>query len=403
VQNLPKREMEDWLNGWMQFNENSEPPRMYHLWCAISVIGSALQRKCKLNWGTLTFYPNMYIVLVGPSGKCRKGTAMGPALSILEELNVNLAAESITREALIRELKNANYSDPDPSMQTLGAQHSSLTIFAPELTVFLGYHNHQLLSDLTDWYDCRNKWTYRTKNMGTDKIVGVYVNLIGATTPDLIRTTMPLDAIGGGLTSRMIFVYENKKYKTEPCPFLSNEDLLLRKKLFSDLEQIAQLRGEFTVTENFLARWIEWYTAQESNPPFDDSMFAGYIERRPNHVMKLSMIVNASRTNEMKITRGDLDRAIKILTDTEINMPATFAGVGKYEHADVLARVMEEIGLAGEITLEHLQAKFARDASSFVLDQIIQTLDAMGFVDQVNVGNDLILRYNPRCEAEEEE
>jgi hypothetical protein len=403
VQNLPKREMEDWLNGWMQFNENSEPPRMYHLWCAISVIGSALQRKCKLNWGTLTFYPNMYIVLVGPSGKCRKGTAMGPALSILEELNVNLAAESITREALIRELKNANYSDPDPSMQTLGAQHSSLTIFAPELTVFLGYHNHQLLSDLTDWYDCRNKWTYRTKNMGTDKIVGVYVNLIGATTPDLIRTTMPLDAIGGGLTSRMIFVYENKKYKTEPCPFLSNEDLLLRKKLFSDLEQIAQLRGEFTVTENFLARWIEWYTAQESNPPFDDSMFAGYIERRPNHVMKLSMIVNASRTNEMKITRGDLNRAIKILTDTEINMPATFAGVGKYEHADVLARVMEEIGLAGEITLEHLQAKFARDASSFVLDQIISTLDAMGFVDKVNVGNDLVLRYNPRCEVEEEE
>ena len=402
MNNLPDRELEDWIDGWMQFTEKSEPPKMYHLWCAISIIASALQRKCKLEWGTLTFYPNMYIVLVGPSGRCRKGTAMSPALNILEELGVKLAAESITREALIRELKNANFSDPSPELGSLGTQHSSLTIFAPELTVFLGYHNHQLLSDLTDWYDCRNKWTYRTKNMGTDKIIGVYVNLIGATTPDLIRTTMPLDAIGGGLTSRMIFVFERNKYKTEPCPFLSSRDLALREALFSDLEQINQMRGKFTVTENFLELWIKWYNAQEGNPPFQDNMFAGYFERRPNHIMKLSMIVCASRTNDMRITKKDLERAIEILGQTEINMPATFAGVGKYEHADTLSRVMETVALNKEMSEEELQGMFARDASSFILNQIIMTMENMGFVDVVTRGGEKILRYNPKCEEEEE-
>ena len=401
MNNLPEREIGDWIDGWMQFTEKSEPPKMYHLWCAISIIASALQRKCKLEWGTLTFYPNMYIVLVGPSGRCRKGTAMSPALNILEELGVKLAAESITREALIRELKNANFSDPSPELGTLGTQHSSLTIFAPELTVFLGYHNHQLLSDLTDWYDCRNKWTYRTKNMGTDKIIGVYVNLIGATTPDLIRTTMPLDAIGGGLTSLMIFVFERNKYKTEPCPFLSERDLALREALFSDLEQINQMRGKFTVTEDFLELWIRWYNQQENNPPFQDNMFSGYFERRPNHIMKLSMIVCASRTNDMNITKKDLERAIDILTQTEVNMPATFAGVGKYEHADTLSRVMETVALHKEITEEELQGMFARDASSFVLNQIITTMENMGFVDVIIRGGEKLLRYNPECGKED--
>ena len=400
---LPKRETEDWIDAYMQFNERSEPPKMYHMWCAISVIASALQRKCKLDWGTLTFFPNMYVVLVGPSGRCRKGTAMGPALNFVEELGIKLAAEAITREALIRELKNANYSDPDPTLGTLGTQHSSLTIFAPELTVFLGYHNHQLLSDLTDWYDCRSKWTYRTKNMGTDKIIGVFVNLIGATTPDLIRTTLPLDAIGGGLTSRMIFVYERDKHHTEPCPFLSEEDMLLRKKLFADLEQIHQMRGKFSVTERFLELWIKWYTEQDGNPPFQDNMFSGYFERRPNHIMKLSMILSASRSNSMKIKKCDLERAIDILNHTEVNMPSTFAGVGKYEHADVLAHVMEEVGLAGEITVDQLQARFFRDVNSFTLNQIVETMEKMDYVKVIHKGGTTLLRYNPNCTGDIDE
>ena len=397
---LPDRKCEDWIDGWMQYTENTEPPKMYHMWCAISIIASALQRKCKLEWGTITFYPNMYIVLVGPSGRCRKGTAMGPALHLLEDLNIKLAAEAITREALIRELKNANNSDPGVEIGTLGTQHSSLTIFAPELTVFLGYHNHQLLSDLTDWYDCRNKWTYRTKNMGTDKIIGVYVNLIGATTPDLIRTTMPLDAIGGGLTSRMIFVYEKQKYKTAPLPFLREEERQLYRKLQSDLEQIHLLSGNFKVTDDFLDLWVNWYMTTDGNPPFQDNMFAGYFERRPNHVMKLSMIVNASRTNSMTMCAADLERAIAILEATEKNMPNVFAGVGKYQHADTLANVMQEVAMREETSMAELQSIFARDVSPRDLDDIISTLSSMGFVRKVMKGSELVLEYNAECTGE---
>ncbi|GAG17670.1 unnamed protein product, partial [marine sediment metagenome] len=96
---------------------------------------------------------------------------MDQARYFLDELGIKLAAEAITREALIRELKNSSADDIDHETGK-ATHHSSLTIWAQELAVFLGYYNHQLLSDLTDWYDCKSKWTYRTKTMGTDEIIG---------------------------------------------------------------------------------------------------------------------------------------------------------------------------------------------------------------------------------------
>jgi len=102
----------------------------------------------------------MYVVLVGPSGRCRKGTAMNQGMWFMREMGIKMAAESITREALIRELKEANKEmSVDVTTGELN-MHASITIYSQELTVFLGYNNLALMSDLTDWYDCRNEWTY---------------------------------------------------------------------------------------------------------------------------------------------------------------------------------------------------------------------------------------------------
>lgn len=394
---MSERILSDWIDAFMEYSSNSEPPASFRLWSALSVLSSTLQRKCKLPWGSLTFYPNMYIVLVAPSGKARKGTAMNFAYEFLEALGIKMAAESTTREALIQALSEAN----DNSIDVEGNMffHSSLTIFAPELTVFLGYNNHTLMSDLTDWYDCRSRWTYRTKNMGTDEIIGVYVSLFGATTPELIRTTMPLDAIGGGLTSRMIFVFERKKGKIVPAPFQSDAELDLQRKLHTDLERIFLLKGDFRVTRDFLNLWTDWYTAQEDNPPFNDHRFNGYIERRPNHVMKLSMLTNVSRTSKMVIEKQDLERAISILEFTEKKMVETFSGVGKSNNADILTRVMNEVGIRKKIPISDLQKMFYFDADKRVMDSVIETLKSMHFLDILVDGKEEYVVYRGKEES----
>lgn len=373
------RRLDDWLETYVDYcSRISEPPTSFHRWCGISLIAAALQRKCCVNWGPLTFYPNMYIVIVSPSGRARKGTAVGFYTSFAEDLSLPLAAEAITREALIQALNKTRRSDPTPSgeMDT----HSSLTIISPELTVFLGYNNHQLMSDLTDWYDCRNRWVYRTKTSTSDEIWGVWVNLFGATTPELIRTTLPLDAIGGGLTSRIIFVYEENKGRICPAPFMTNDDVGTRQKLLHDLEQIHMMRGEFRATPGFLEKWIDWYSTDAQKYPFVDPKFGGYSERRPNHLMKLSMILSAARRDSREMTAEDFETAKEYLLAVEQKMPNVFAGMGRLENADVMHAVQADIQRAGELDYRELMAKFYRDADDSRMQQILQTLSAGGFI-----------------------
>jgi hypothetical protein len=276
--------------------------------------------------------------------------------------------------------------------------HSSLTIWAQELTVFLGYGNLQLMSDLCDWYDCRNKWTYRTKNMGTDEIIGVFVNLFGGTTPSLIRSAMPLDAIGGGLTSRIIFVFEEDIARCQPMPFLSDAQLGVREQLRLDLERIYSMHGDFKVTKEFLDIWTEWYVGQHKVNPFEDSghRFEGYFRRRPVHVMKLSMIVSASRSDRMIVEASDFQRALGILEEAEKKMPNTFSGVGHYQHAETLTAVMNEIGIRGEMSQEELAFMFRNDVDGYTMRGIVSSLSMMEVIDVVSRDGKEIYKYKKR-------
>ena len=392
------RQLNDWLDSYLEYTHNSEPPELFHTWTAISTVAAAMERKCIVNWGPLRFFPNMYIVICAPPGKARKGTAMSYGGDFLTKLGVNLTAESVTREALVRTIADSLDSDIDKNGEM--SMHSSITIYAPELTVFLGYNQQQLMMDLTDWFDCgrgpEGKWTYRTKHQGTDEITGIWVNLLGATTPDLLRSTLSMDAIGGGLTSRIVFVFEEDKRKSCPAPFLSPKEKALGEQLYEDLEHIHLLEGQFKPSPEFIDRWVEWYVEQDNKRVFKDSHLDAYCERRPVHIMKLSMILNACRTDDMTMTAGDLNRAIALLERTEIKMPKTFSGIGKSPHAEVLSKVMNEIGLAGTITKSDLMRKFYHDADDRVMELIIETLRSMGFLDRKESAGETILTYKRR-------
>src|SRR4030067_782488 len=157
-----ERNLPDWISGFMLLTENSEPPVLFRKWTAISTIAAALQRKVKVELGiSITVYPNFYIVLVGPSAT-GKGTAMGYAADIIREISaIRLSAQATSLQSLIRRMKETNLTDIDIES---GKQlfHSSMTVFSKEFTVFLGYHNRELIAALCDWYDCDERWTYDT-------------------------------------------------------------------------------------------------------------------------------------------------------------------------------------------------------------------------------------------------
>ena len=145
------RELSNWLDSYLEYTDNTESPISYHTWCGLSVIAGALQRKVYLQWGLAeTIYPNLYVVLIGTSGRTRKGTAIGIAKSMLKDLpGISVVPESSSgRQAMIAAMKRANANFQDPIDGKIKF-HCSVTAFSEELSVFLGQGDIAYLSNLT--------------------------------------------------------------------------------------------------------------------------------------------------------------------------------------------------------------------------------------------------------------
>ena len=401
------RLLDDWITSYMHFARNTEPPRSYHLWTAVSIIASVLQRKVLFQWGHHEIYPNQYIVLVGPSGTARKGEAMGIAKQFLDHIGVTVAPPKITREALIRLMSESitNFIDSKKNF----VFQSPITVFSKELSVFLGQKNTGLLADLTDIYDSDKSWAYLTKHgeKTKDPITGPCLNLLGATAPDWIPTILPSEAVGGGWTSRVIFIVEEDKGQVVKNPNKYPPDQKLLAKLKKDLEQINLLVGEYSFTSEALDAYEDWYGDQEDKLkkgtfPIQDPRFGGYVARRATHIKKVGMVLSASRGDSFLVEIGDFNRAKKMLEDCEKKMLRIFSGIGKSDIAEAMNSVLNVIMARGQITRSELMRVLYGDVDAWMLEQIENALVKMKLIEVVILTeeNDALYKYTKPRQAE---
>lgn len=401
-----KRRLSDWISAYLEYVENTEPPLSYHVWTAISTIAGALQRKVYMDWIFQRIFPNMYIVLVGPSGRCKKGTAMNLGQELMKKIpSIKLTANSTTREAVIKQMMNAESSFPDPDGNlNKGAAglvyHSSLTVFSDELSVFLGQNDIKFLANLTDWYDSKDIWIYDTIGRGEEEVRGVCVNLIGGTAPEWFQSILPEEAIGGGFTSRIFFIVEESKRKTVAYHIPTTREKKLRGYLVEDLERINKLRGYYEFSEEALETYISWYESEDSkinagNSPVRDPRFAGYCDRRATHIKKLGMVFASSRSDVLVIDTTDFERALDVMEKAEVKMPKAFSGLGSSDHVKVTDKIIQFLQHAPEtVKKSTLLVQFFGDLDTATWELIRDHLIALKYISII---------YNAGINPDEEE
>jgi len=390
------RKLTNWLDSYIEYVDNTEPPVLFKVWAGLSTVAAVLKRRCSLKIGMNETFSNMFIMLVGPSGT-GKSRAIAPAKKLVTETGIKLAAQKGSTEGLIRDIKNSAEEVNNNGVLLL---HSSLSIMASEFSVFLKHQNNDLVDLLCDLYDCEERWEYKPKGEDLrDDIIRPWLNIIGGITPTTFKSRLPPEAIGGGLSSRMICVYEEYPSKYIPIHFMTERELSLFEDLKHDLTDMLSMKGEFKLTESFVNLWTEWYIKARRNPPFSQVAFDGYNSRRPLHVLKMSMNLSACRTSEMIINGDDLTRAIQLLERTEKNMPKTFEGMGESRTAKVLVEVMKYVAIRGKTTYADLSQAFYNDANRDTLKNILYQLIDMKYLTFNSV--DGSIEYLPEGKANE--
>jgi len=376
------RHYKDWLKAYMDYTRESEPPESFYLWTGISTIGTCLRRQVWLNMGGVyEIYPNLYVVLVGPPGS-KKNTSINSGIKLAQkvpDITEHISADATTREALIRALKLA---EKGIMINATPYTHSSITIVSKELSVFLGTKNHDLLALLTDLFDCHDRWEYRTKNMGIDTITNEWLSILAGTTPTWLTGSVPLDAIGGGFTSRVIFVVEQGPKTRLAHPQFVTE---MKQPLIDDLKEMSLMRGEFTMSPDCYRFFESWYgdlhLSKSSDPRFE-----GYYERKHIHVLKTSIIIATSLSDKMVIEREHFQRALEIVDATEGNMIDAFGSAGRSIMAQDIDDVLHYINQHGRLSRTALLRSIWRDISPRDTETVIQSLLDMKLIKREHDG-----------------
>ena len=321
---MNQRKIKDsWLKEYHRYTEGQESPDTFHFWVGLSMLASTLERSVWIDMSYYVLYPNLYVILVSDAAICRRTTAVRIGVDILEkqEKPPYIFAQKITPEALIGALCSQCKIDGEGNI----LQDSAAVVVAEELSVFLGKEAYAsgLIAILTSLYDCGDEWPYETRSRGVEVAYNTCVNMIGASSPEWLRLAIPPDAVGGGFTSRIVFVYQYRSDKVIAFPVLTDEQRTAKENLIHDLSLIRRLNGKFKFSPDARAWYIKWYKGHRMALTTSIITDGELVIRKEGILLKLAMCFSVAEGDELVIEQRHLEMAHDSLEETEKFMPET--------------------------------------------------------------------------------
>ena len=392
------------LDLYLRCLEDTESPRVFHLWCAITGIAACLGRRTYLPFGMDPIYPNMYSVLVGPPAT-RKNTAINFIGRLLkQQTRVRFAPDDTggQRQGLIKAFVGKEIDEDDPAlngielangvtveqlseidMGLLPDSRDKFVLFAKatELQSLIGINSSDIITFLNKMYD-GEEYKYGLKNE-TDTIIDTALTILAAATPTNLAKALPVEAIGQGFMSRLILIFGTKKYKRIPEPILPSLSLWSEvEKLFKFLSY--EFAGEMSKSAGAKKRFDQLY---EIDLQMNDTRFVHYQERRYTHLMKTAMVLAATRKS-LVIEEDDVDCAHLILSITEATMPDALGEYGMSPIAAAKQKMIEFIESSKfPVGKEILRVLMHRDMRLSDFNLALLELANTGRIKQVDTGD----------------
>lgn len=346
------RNFENWLRAYGEHTESSEAPSQFHFWTGVATIAGALRRQVWIDQRYFQWTPNFYIILVGPPGVVTKSTTMRTGIKLLRELpGIHMGPQSMTWQGLTLALEEAVDLVPYPN----GVDNdqmlpmSCITCDVSELGTFLRPDDPRMIDVLVDLWDGQlGRWEHKLRTQQGAQMQNPWINILGCTTPTWIRQNIPEHMVGGGLMSRVLFVYGDHKRHLVAYPADLIEDSAYKedeRRLIEDLKIIGSMIGPMELTTEAKIWGVEWYSKHWASRPehLASDRYEGYLGRKQTHMHKLAMVLSAAETSDLKITKSHLELANAMLGGIEADMVKVFENIGMVEETRQMATLVEFI------------------------------------------------------------
>lgn len=382
-----RRIKEGWLQGYLRYTKEQESPEMFHFWVGVSLLSAVTARKVYIDQGFFKVFPNMFIILVAGSQKCKKSTSIHIGVDLIknmEEYKPFILSQKMTPESLIdamaSEAIEKNISKSDPT--------AAGVIVADELSTYLDSNAIQrgMLPVLLKMYDCTDPFEYNTKTGGKQIVPKPYLNILAGSSPEYLKISLPSNEVGGGMLARTLLVYQEKPRRARPFIRFDKDQVLLKKDLVYDLMQISELEGAFEFSPAAVDWYEKWYYTWHKDSNFEerDASLENYHAKKPDHLFKLAQILSISEGDKLLITPKHLEQGLQFLNQNEKLMPralgtilSTGTGVVTKKILDTI-RVIEAGGVLA--TRKRILARVHKEYSYEEMQKALETLLQAGLV-----------------------
>lgn len=394
---MSDRQCGDWIKSFLDYASFSEAPMKFLFWTGVSTVAGALRRRAWLDMKTFQWVPNFYIILVAPPGVVSKSTTINIGMNLLRELDdIKFGPDVATWQALVTEFVKAQELVLESSTGEY-LPMSCLTISVDEFGTFLNPNDQEMVNVLIAlWDGKRGKFSKITKMSGNDQIENPWINMIACTTPDWIAGNFPQYMVGGGFTSRCIFVYADSKrqFVAYPDEQAAKDFYEHKQKLIHDLEIISQLVGEFHITPDAREWGRNWYQHHWNNKPpeLDNDQFGGYLARKQTHIHKLSMVLSASCRSDLIIDTPLLQAAESFVSSIESDMPQIYGRIGQTDVTKASHQIIEIVSRYKSIPRQDVYSFMFRTLAYRDFEIALISAINAGRVVQVQQGSTVLLK-----------
>ena len=376
--------MNTWLDALMSQTSELESPRRYFYFAGLAALSAAAGRKIWLDrGGAYKLYPNLFVMLVGPSG-IKKGLPIRVAEKLVTEMKyTKVIAGRSSIQAIIEHLGHS-------TMDTSGdvSKDASAFIVSGEFSQSI-LNDEQAFTILTDLYD--SQWKDEHTNLlksGKSILRNVYLVMLGASNQVHLHSVIGQRDIQGGFIARTLIVNEEK---------INKKNSLVRKQpnmidytgLVGRLCEISDLKGEFEYESDAADFYEAWYDAYE--PGSEDN--TGTNNRMPDTILKVAMLLSLSRGDSMLLSTEDLQEAISICTSCTLstkqvtsNAPSSTTTPQSKQTAVVLETLLHTPLF--RMSRQTLLKTLWRHMDSFELTRVADTLKEAKVIKEETLGSE---------------
>lgn len=347
----------DFIDSYLQYTSGGEVPVTFHRWSAIVGISALLERNCCIEFGHSEVYPNIYSMLIGSAG-----TRKSSAIKLIKKLMVaagytTIASERTSKEKFLHDLANRTGTTTGDALDDalFGAQEESASstpmfIGADEANDFFGIGNVEFLSILGSLWDYEGTYENRIKSGTSDRIPNPTISILAGNTPTGFSMAFPSSILGQGFFSRLLLIYGEPNGKRVTIP---------RRPSIEETAHIVGLLQAIRMQSTGVYKWEPMAFSlfdkiYQTHTRIDDPKFESYSNRRSQHLLKLILVIAATRL-EKSITETSVVQANTYLTYIESLMPKALGEFGKSKTSDVAHKVLEFIyGASGIVSMKDI-------------------------------------------------